>query len=118
EHDVIRLQCRAAPHRQWPRLRRKRHEGALRRQMEIGCTRKVLLAAQHLEMVQVGPGEAGVEITTARDDELDLCLAQARLVKIGFEEGARAASRHLSLRKLRTTCGLKILVKPRLDRPG
>src|SRR5215472_8812740 len=47
-------------------------------------------------MVQLGPDLAGLEASSASDDELDLCLAQARLVMIGLEESARAASRHRS----------------------
>src|SRR6516165_4495226 len=47
-------------------------------------------------MVEFGPDLPGLEASSASDEEFDLCLAQARLVVIGLEESARAASRHPS----------------------
>src|SRR5690349_18591932 len=50
EHDVARPQFRPAPYRQWPGLRRKRHERELRPETNISNPWKIFLAPQHLQI--------------------------------------------------------------------
>jgi hypothetical protein len=65
-------------------------------ELHIGYTWGIFLTSQHLQMVQLCPGEAGSKLGAGQDDGLDLCPAQARFVVIGLKESARAAIRHLS----------------------
>src|ERR1700730_656001 len=62
EHDLAWPQFCPAPYRQWLRMCRKRYERELRPWTDIGNPRKVFLAPQHLQIVQLRPGQAGLEL--------------------------------------------------------
>jgi hypothetical protein len=96
EHDITRLHFCAAPYGQWSGIRQKRYKGHARRELQIGYAWGIFLTSQHLQMVQLCPGKAGSELVAGHDDSLDLYLAQARLVVIGLEKRACAATRHLT----------------------
>src|SRR5690349_20629067 len=67
EHDVICLQFRATPHRQRFGMRRKRHKDEPWRQMQIGHTWGFFFASQHLQMVQLRPGDPGPKLAAGYD---------------------------------------------------
>ena len=90
EHDVTCLHFCAAPHRQRSGIRQKRRKGQPRWESQISYAWGIFLTPQHLKMVHLCPGKAGSKLVAGQDDGLDLCLAQARFVVIGFEERARA----------------------------
>jgi hypothetical protein len=95
EHDITRLHFCAAPHGQWSGIRSKRDKGQPRCELQLSYAWGIFLTPQHLQMVELGPGEARSELAAGQDDSLELRLAQARLVLVGLEERARAAARHL-----------------------
>jgi hypothetical protein len=96
EYDFARVHLCAAQHRQRTGIWRKRHKGQPRRELHIGYALGLFLTPQYVQMVQLRPGEARSKLVARQDDGFDLCLAQARLVMIGLEEGAPATARHLS----------------------
>jgi hypothetical protein len=97
EYQVPGLQFHAAPQHRGVRARHKPCKHQCRLQRNIGDARQILLAAQQLQMMKRRPGQAGVEGTLRGNEEIDPHLAQARLVVIGVDERACAASRHLPL---------------------
>src|ERR1700730_8608280 len=96
EYQVAGLQFYAAPQHRRVRARHKADKYQRRRQRDMGDARHVLLGVQELEVMQRCPGQAGVERTLKGDEEIDPQMAEARLVVIGIDKGARAASRHPS----------------------
>src|SRR5437764_1000949 len=60
----------------------------------VSARRQVFLAALQLEVMQRYPGQAGLERTLRRTEQIDPHLAQARLIVVGLDEGPCAASRH------------------------
>ena len=53
-----------------------------------------LLTVQQMQVMESYPGQVGLEGTLRGTEEIDPHLAQARLVVIGIDKGACAASRH------------------------
>src|SRR6516165_4272395 len=107
EYDITRLHFCATQHRQRFGLCRKADEGGPRCELQIGYVWGSFLTPQHLQMVQLRPGEAGSKLLLRYDDGVDLCLTKARLVVIGLQERTRAAARHLSSCKVKgAQCGL------------
>src|SRR5580704_9971294 len=94
DYNVLRLQFHAAPHHRRVRAPRKAHEDECGRQRDIADPRYVLFAAQQIEVMQGCPGQAGLERALTGNEKIEPRLAQARLVVIGVDEGACAASRH------------------------
>src|SRR5215472_9407134 len=45
-------------------------------------------------MMQLDPSQTGLEVGNTSDDELDLGLAESRLVEVGVKKYARTAARH------------------------
>src|SRR5205085_1468975 len=85
EDDIPWLQLHAAPLHLWVRAARKAHKDELRCQREIGDPRQVFLAALQLEVMQRYPGQAGLERTLRRTEQIDPHLAQARLIVVGLD---------------------------------
>ena len=83
ERDISCLQFHATPHRQRCGIGGECHKREPWCQTHIRHAWGIFLAPQHLQMVQLCPGEPGSELGTRDNDGVDLCLAQARLVVIG-----------------------------------
>src|SRR5215813_2084367 len=95
EHDLPGVQFHAAPDNRWAQTRRKSHKDERRRQRNIGDPRKILLAAQQIEVIQPRARHAGLEFASRRNkQEAEGYSVQARLVIIGVDKGARPAPWH------------------------
>src|SRR6516165_4595241 len=106
EHDATCLHFSAAEHPRRLGICCKRYKGQPGCELHIGDAWGIFLTPQHLQMVELGPDEARSELAAGHDDSRDLRLAQARLVLVGLEERARAATRHLRPAKSRRSLWL------------
>src|SRR5262249_2245556 len=89
------VQFHAGPDNRWARARRKSRKDERRRQRNVGDPRKILLAAQQIEVIQPRACHAGLEFASRRNkQEIQGYSVQACLVIIGVDKGARAAPWH------------------------
>src|SRR5262252_8818908 len=95
EHDLPGVQFDAAPDNRWARARRKSHKDERRRQRNVRDPRKILLAAQQIEVIQLCACHASLEFASRRNKQkIEGYSVQACLVIIGVDKGACAAPWH------------------------
>ena len=95
EYYVSGSEFHAAPQHRRVLAHHKPYKYQRRVQRHIGNAGHILLATQQLQLMERYPGQVGVECTLRGNEQFDPRLAQARLVIVGIDKGARAASRHL-----------------------
>jgi hypothetical protein len=113
EYDIPCLEIHATPHGQRCGIDGDCHKREPSGQTHIRYAWGIFLAPQRLQMMQLCPSEPGSGLSTRDDDGFDLCIAQARLVVIGVEERARAASRHFFLCKKGTRRRMSLVKRHR-----
>ena len=94
EYEIAKLQANSIIRQGRTRVRRKRNKCRLRRQREKANARQIFVAVEHSEIIQIQPGQSGIEVSPADESEIARPSSQGGAVIVRTGKTEYAALRH------------------------